>query len=215
MSSTQPELRTNQQKRSNNITTLIGEKDVKNPDLTSDDKHRKGLGIYMLQLIHRKITLPFILMGGNIGEIIQRKLIEDLEGRCIIEGFVKNNSVRIINYSAGIMKSNNVVFDVIVECLICCPVEGMRFKIKVDNITKAGIRGSSGSKSPVDVFVARDHHYKDKYFNNVQVGDTIQIRVLGQRYEINDPKISVIAEMMKPKKLIKRDPSKKIRLVIK
>lgn len=187
----------------------------KKRELTSDEKHRKGLGIYMLQVIHRKITLPFLLMGGNIGEIIQNKLVEDLEGRCIIEGFVKNNSVRIINYSAGVMKGNNVVFDVIIECLICCPVEGMRFKIKVDNITKAGIRGSSGSKSPVDVFIARDHHYKDDYFSKVNIGDTIQIRVLGQRYEINDPKISVIAEMVKPKRVIKKNHSKKIKLVIK
>lgn len=168
--------------------------------ITDDEKHRKGLGIYMLQLVHRKIVLPFNMIGDNIGEIIQRKLVDDLEGKCIIEGFVKNNSVRIINYSAGLIKGNTTIFDVVVECLICCPVEGMKFKVKVDNITKAGIRASSGSKSPVDVFVARDHHFNNKYFNKVKVGDTIQVRVLGQRYEINDPKISIIAEMLKPKR---------------
>jgi len=185
----------------------------KEKTLTQAEKHKKGIGIYMLQIIHRKISLDFTMVGSNIGEVLQKKLIENLEGKCAIEGFIKPNSVRVINYSAGLIKSNQVVFDVVVECLICNPVEGMKFKITVNNITKAGIRGSAGKNSPVDVFVARDHHYKHDYFNAVEEGHTILIRVIGQRYEINDQQISVIAEMVKPRssKVTKKKP----RLVIK
>lgn len=179
--------------------------------LTQDEKHRKGMGIYMLQIIHRKVVIPFTMIGSNIGEIIQKKMTDNLEGKCIIEGFVKNNSVRIINYSAGIMKSDTVMFDVVVECLICNPVEGMKFKVTAENITKAGIRGSTGKNSPVDVFIARDHHYKMDYFNEIKEGDSVTIRVLGQRYEINDPKISIIAEVVKPRKINKKKP---VRLVL-
>lgn len=178
--------------------------------LTQDEKHRKGMGIYMLQIIHRKASVPFTMIGSNIGEIIQKKMIDNLEGKCIIEGYVKNNSVRIINYSAGVMKSDSVLFDVVVECLICNPVEGMKFKVTAENITKAGIRGSTGKNSPVDVFIARDHHFKMDYFNEIKEGDKITIRVLGQRYEINDPKISIIAELVKPRKINKKKPVKLI-----
>lgn len=179
--------------------------------LTQEEKHKKGLGIYMLQIIYRKVTLDFTMIGSNVNEIIQKKLIENLEGKCTIEGFIKPNSVRVINYSAGLIQSDKVIFDVVIECLICNPVEGMKFKIVVNNITKAGIRGSAGKNSPVDVFIARDHHYKHDYFNNVKEGDNILVRVLGQRYEINDQHISVIAEMIKPHKVkITKKPRLKI-----
>ena len=60
---------------------------------------------------------------------------------------------------------NKVIFDVMLECLICRPVEGMRFRTIVKNVTKAGVRAEMNeAKSPVVVFIARDHHYKSKEF---------------------------------------------------
>jgi hypothetical protein len=69
------------------------------------------------------------------------------------------------------------------------------------NITKAGIKAESSSDvpSPIIVFVARDHHYNMEYFTTIKEGDKINIRVLGQRFELNDKFISVIGELIKPK----------------
>lgn len=186
-------------------------KDVVKPDKGKRQiAKKKGLGIYMLSIITRKVYLPFTSIGSNINDLLQKKLSNELEGKCTIEGFIKENSVRIINYSSGVLKSNKVLFDVVIECLICSPVEGMKFKAIVKNITKAGLRCDVGKKSPVDVFIARDHHYSNKYFNNINIGDNIMVRVIGQRYEINDEKISIIAEYIPQ---IKRNP--KLKLVLK
>lgn len=176
----------------------------------NEDK-KKGIGIYVLSIITRKVSIPYVNIGSNINEIIQKKLTSELEGKCTIEGFIKHNSVRIINYSAGIIKSKNVIFDVSIECLICSPVEGMKFKVNVLNITKAGLRCDTGKNSPVNVFIARDHHYSNKQFSNIQIGDSILIRVIGQRYEINDERISVIAEYIPQ---IKRKTNK-VKLILK
>lgn len=156
-------------------------------------------GLFIQNILTRKISLPFNLIGQNVKQIIQEKMKQTYEGKCSIEGYIKPNSIRILEYSSGLMDSNLVLFNVSFECLVCCPVEGMKFKINVDNITKAGIRGSTGENSPVDVFIARDHNYNNKYFNELKQNDTTMIRVIGQRYEINDPKISIIAEVIKPK----------------
>jgi DNA-directed RNA polymerase subunit E'/Rpb7 len=181
------------------IPTMKGGENKENPQ-------KKGLGLYMLQIINRKISLPFHLVGSNIKELLQKKAINQLEGKCSIEGYVKPNSVRLINYSSGIIKSDYISFDVVIECLICCPIEGMRFKITINSITKAGIRGGAGENSPVDVFIARDHHYDNKYFNSLKENDKVSIRVIGQRYEINDSKVAVIAELINPnvKKTLKK-----------
>ena len=64
------------------------------------------------------------------------------------------------------------------------------------NITKAGIRAESAydNPSPVVIFIARDHHYSVAQFANIQEGDKFTARVIGQRFELNDKYISVIAQ---------------------
>jgi len=153
-------------------------------------------GIYMKNMLTRKIVLPFSLLGNNIDELIQKKLSKIYEGKCIKEGFVKKNSIEIISYSAGVIKGQNAVFIVLFNCLICKPVEDMKFKVVVKNITKAGIRAEfKADPSPVVVFISRDHSYKNPNLNKIKEGDTINIKVIGIRYELNDTFISVIASL--------------------
>ena len=77
----------------------------------------------------------------------------------------------------------------------------MTLKCVADNITKAGIKASiPGGESPMTIFIVRDHHHLLKEFSSIQVGDIIEIRVIGQRYELNDKDISVIAEYIPSKK---------------
>ena len=152
-------------------------------------------GIYIKNILTRKIYLPFSLLGNNIKELIQQKLIKKYEGNCIKEGFLKPNSINIITYSSGVIKGNNVLFDVAFNCLICKPVEGMRIKVIVKNVTKAGIRAEYKEDSPIVVFIARDHIFKNKNINNIKIGDMIYIKVIGIRYELNDEFISIIADL--------------------
>ena len=49
------------------------------------------------------------------------------------------------------------------------------------------------------VYISRDHHYNNKYFSTVKENDEITIKVIGQRYELNDPQVSVIGEIVEPK----------------
>jgi hypothetical protein len=88
-------------------------------------------------------------------------------------------------------------------------VEGQNIECYVKNVTKAGIRaelfqrqghGVDEEKSPVVVFVARDHYYSDSDFSDVKVSDTILVTVIGQRFELNDKYVSVIARLHKKTK---------------
>ena len=42
----------------------------------------------------------------------------------------------------------------------------------------------------------RDSHHRIKEFSAIKVGEMIKIRVIGQRYELNDEFISVIGELL-------------------
>ena len=44
------------------------------------------------------------------------------------------------------------------------------------------------------------------YFSNVKENDDIKVRVIGQRFELNDKYISILAELIDPQKIKKGVP---------
>ena len=175
--------------------------------------------IYSRCLITRSIVLPITAVGKNIRETIEENIKASFEGKCIVEGYIKNNSSKIVTHSSGlIIKGNLISFEVVFECDICFPVEGMLVSCIAKNITKAGIKAESATDvpSPIVVFVTKDHHYNSAYFSEVQEGDKINVRVIGQRFELNDKYISIIGELVKEKEAFVSKPKQpsKPRIVI-
>jgi len=166
--------------------------------------------IYSRCLITRNILLPITNIGKNIKETIEKNIIFNFEGKCVVEGFIKPNSSKIVTYSSGLIQGTNIAFEVVFECEICCPVEGMLISCVAKNITKAGVRAESADEtpSPVVVFVARDHHFSVSQFSNIQEGDKFVARVIGQRFELNDKYVSIIAELVVEKAQKKKEPAK-------
>ena len=164
-------------------------------------KFKRELGIFMPNMITKRISLPMSYVGSNIKSILEKMVATQIEGKCIVEGYIKPSSVKILTYSNGMIVSDTVIFEVVFECLVCSPVEGMLIDVIAKNITKAGIRAEYDSQpsSPIEAFVARDHHYKSNYFATIKENDKIRIRVIGQRYELNDKYISIIAELVEPR----------------
>jgi len=161
------------------------------------EKKKPRKGIFMKNILTRKIILPFQSVGSNIKENIIKILQQESYNKCSKEGYIKNNSINILSYSSGVVEENHVVFDVSFECDICHPVEGQLIKCQVENITRAGIKAVyiKEKKSPIIVFIARDHHYSNESFNKLKENDDITIKVIGIRYELNDEFISVLGEL--------------------
>ena len=173
--------------------------------------------IYSRGLITRKIVLPINSIGKNIREVIEQNIQTTFEGKCIAEGYIKPESSKIVTYSSGVVdRGNYVSFEVVFECDVCFPVEGMLIQCVAKNITKAGIRAESANEfpSPIIVFIAKDHHYNVANFADIKEGDKITARVIGQRFELNDKFISIIGELVKEKDPQKFKQPSKPRLVI-
>jgi DNA-directed RNA polymerase subunit E'/Rpb7 len=165
-------------------------------------KENRIQSVYSRCLITRNIVLPITAIGKNIKETIEENIKSKFEGKCVVEGYIKPNSSNIITHSSGlVIRGNSISFEVVFECEVCFPVEGMILSCVAKNITKAGIRAESATDvpSPVVVFIAKDHHYTNNYFSEIKEGDNINVRVIGQRFELNDKYISIIGEVIKPK----------------
>ena len=121
---------------------------------TKTVKKTRSTGIYSHNILVRTVWLPFNVLGSNIRENIEQILREKMEGKCMKEGYIKPESIRILSYSSGVVKDKFVQFEVSFECLICRPVEGQRIKCIAKNITKAGIRAEhNDDPSPIVIFV--------------------------------------------------------------
>ena len=165
-------------------------------------RENKLVSIYSGCLITKNISIPITSIGRNIKETIEKVIAFNFEGKCLVEGYIKPKSSKIITYSSGLVERGiNISFEVVFECEICFPVEGTLVSCVAKNITKAGIRAESSDEipSPVIVYLARDHHYNNKQFSEIVENDTFNVRVIGQRFELNDKYVSIIGELVKPK----------------
>jgi DNA-directed RNA polymerase subunit E'/Rpb7 len=153
--------------------------------------------IYFKSVLEKNIYINLNNINSNLEKNILTILRENFEGKCSNDGYIKNDSINILTYSSGLITSDNIKFNVAFECLICYPVDGMTIQCVVKNITKAGLKCELNEEnSPLIIFVARDHHYKNSDFNNVTENDIINVKIIGQRFELNDPYICVISEYL-------------------
>ena len=176
---------------------------VLQPKLKNKKKEIILSSIYSRSIITRTISLPITAIGKNLKQVIEEYISFHYEGKCVVEGFIKPQSTKIITYSSGTIKRGNFVsFDVVFECQVCFPVEGTNISCIAKTNTKAGITAESADEkpSPIIVFIARDHHYYSSQFNDVKEGDKINIRVIGQRFELNDKFVSIIGELIRQQK---------------
>jgi len=166
------------------------------------DKYKDNV-IYSDCLITRTIQLSITSIDKDIFKTISDKIVEEYEGRCVVEGFIKPSSCVVMTFSSGLIKSNYIIYEVVFNCKICFPVEGMIIRCVANNITKAGIRAEIANvkPSPAVVFITRDHHYNVESFSNIKEGDTFEASVIGQRFELNDKFVSIIAKLKESRPL--------------
>jgi len=173
-------------------------KSTKQGKQTSD---KKIFGVYIRSILTQKVILHIKEIGRNVKQNLEQKIVSKNEGRCITEGFIRPNSVRIISYSSGLVNSENIEFQTVFECMVCHPVEGQIIECVAKTVTKAGIHAEVVTENdivPVTVFVARDHHNTNKYFATIKENANITVRVIGVRFELNDPYICVIGQLLDP-----------------
>jgi DNA-directed RNA polymerase subunit E'/Rpb7 len=162
--------------------------------------------VYSRCMITKKVTLPIYSVGQDIKKTIENNLKANYEAKCIVEGYVRLGSIKILSYSSGLIENGkDITFEVVFECEVCFLVEGQLLSCKAVNITKAGIRAVTADdnkeKSPVVVFISRDHHFNKKHFQSINEGDVFTAKVIGQRFELFDEYVGVIAQLVEDREL--------------
>ena len=165
-----------------------------------------GKSLYLPTCIRRKLCIPFsdILNFKHIEEHLLRGVSNEIDGRCIAEGFVQPGSCKLRSHSVGTFAAGNIRFDLEVECMMCYPKEGDIMNCIAKTATQAGIRAHACTNpSPVVIYISREMHDANSNarlipnhmsMDTIKPGDVIQVRVVGRRFELNDKHVSIIGE---------------------
>ena len=121
---------------------------------------------------------------------------DKLEGKCRNEGYLSIGSMTLESYSGGLLYADSVSFDVIFKADVCNPEIETITECKIINNTKIGIRGIYQEiDNPIVFFVSREHN-PSKNFDDYVIGQTLKVKIIGTRFELNDLSISSISEII-------------------
>ena len=121
---------------------------------------------------------------------------DNMEGRCRNEGYLSIGSMTLDSYSCGLLYADSVSFDVKFKADVCNPEIDTITDCKIINNTKIGIRGIyQENDNPIVFFVSREHN-PSKKFDDYFIGQTIKVKIIGTRFELNDLSISSISEII-------------------
>jgi DNA-directed RNA polymerase subunit E'/Rpb7 len=139
----------------------------------------------------RKIT--------SIEVILLNKLQAQLEGRCSRHGYVLPGSVKVLSRSMGVLEkgrfTGSILFHVQAEGDVLNPPDGIQLEGEVIRKNKMGMYVSY--ENAIRVIVPRDLHIGQKEFEDVEVGERVQVEVKKARFQVNDPYILAVGIFLK------------------
>lgn len=151
-------------------------------------------------------------LDSKYQERIYDKLRASYEGLCTKFGYIKPDSIEIVKRSYGSFVKEHfngfIKFEVVCRAEVCNPVQGSIVKAMIKNKNQLGILAESlmdaeDKQIPIlDIIIPIKSAGIISQINldTLSIGDTINVEVMGKKYQIHDKKISIIGRVISPKK---------------
>jgi hypothetical protein len=123
-----------------------------------------------------------------IEEILLRKAREGVENKCSEQGFVLPGSLQLLSRSMGYFESarftGEAIYYVKLEGKVVYPVEGVQVLGKVIRKNKMGLY--INYNDAIRIQVPRDLHLDRPEFEDIQVGETVEVELKRSKFAIYD-----------------------------
>lgn len=127
----------------------------------------------------------------SINDMLLTKLKGRLENKCSRNGFVLENSLKVLSRSLGKASNGRFVGDynfyVQLQGSVLNPPDGIVIEGEVISKNKMGLY--MNYKNAIRVIVPRDLHIGNEEFDSVNVGNTIKVEIKKSRFQVNDDSI--------------------------
>lgn len=146
-------------------------------------------------------------LNKNFDNTIISKIKSTLENNCSKHGFIKKDSIKVIKRSAGYFKEShlngNVAYDLSCIAEICNPTQDSVIKCVIKAKNNLGLRaiGTFEDMSILEVIIPRitSGIQSEVNIDDVNIGDTVNVRVCGKKFTLYDKMISIIGKIIKDK----------------
>lgn len=126
---------------------------------------------------------------SSIDDLILKKLKESIEKRCSEHGYVLPGSVELISRSMGYYEharfTGEAVYYVKSKGRVLYPADGIRVIGEVIRKNKLGLYVVHRDDA-IRIQVPRDLHLGNEEFDQVEIGDKVEIELKKSRFQIND-----------------------------
>lgn len=167
--------------------------------------------IYISSILKRRIVLKPEYINKNYEKNIEDLLKYEVGDKCIEEGYVKKDTIKIIKRSVAKVVTNNfsgsLVVDIIYSADICNPVRGNVIDCTITRINKLGLQAEN---IPLSIIIAKQYHNNKDIFKNLKVGQKIEAFIIGKRYFLNDKVIEIVGKLTTDTNINKKIRIKKI-----
>lgn len=152
------------------------------------------------------------LTPAELDSKYQDKIFEKLrttyEGTCTKFGYIKPDSLEIVRRSCGNLIKQNfngaIRFDVICRGEVCNPIQGSVVSAIIKNKNQLGILAEStmeykNARVPIlDIIIPTKSAgiISEVNLDTLTIGDTIDVEVMGKKYQMKDKKISIIGRVI-------------------
>jgi DNA-directed RNA polymerase subunit E'/Rpb7 len=152
--------------------------------------------IYFHTQINRRVSLNPRFLDVDFAKYIEKIVKNNVEGRCIREGYVVPGTTIVLERSMGNLNNNqfngNIIYDVKIGVKICnIPINSV-VKAPIIKMNKLGLLAELG---PLMIIVPKEIHSNKDAFKDIKIGDEIELLIIGKTFELNSKKISVYARL--------------------
>ncbi len=156
--------------------------------------------IYFNTLIKKNVVVEPKYLTTQINDYILKVLKKKYEGKCIHEGYIKEDSIVIEKKSTGLLYGSHftgeITYTVLFQAEVCNPVAGNVIEFEIQSKNPMCLRGTLG---PMEIVIPKemaDNPAELKILNSYQVGDKIKAEVIKSRYFPNGKNIRVIGKIL-------------------
>lgn len=172
-----------------------------------------NLEIFTESILTDKVRLAPYQLANDMRKVIMDILVEKNEGKCSKYGYIREQSIKILKVSAGQVRmvslNGDVIFTVQYRAEVCNPTIGKTVKAVITNINKFGILAEvrilkaikddvSESTAIMEIIITKQGVgiVGSVNLEKLEVGQTINIEILGKKFELNDKKICAIGKVV-------------------
>jgi len=127
----------------------------------------------------------------SIDSLLETKAKQLIENKCSEQGFILPGSVKLLSRSMGYFESARFTGDAVyylkLKGSVIYPADGVRIIGEVIRKNKMGLYVNY--RDAIRVQVPRDLHIGSEEYEEVEVGDNIEVELKRSKFQINDPYI--------------------------